>query len=54
MNDIGVVTPDPSEQSGFVGFVKQVDKSKVVVQQVLGLQVSTVDQPIQKRFGEHF
>ena len=30
MNDIGVVTPDPSEQSGFVGFVKQVDKSKVV------------------------
>ena len=30
MNDIGVVTPNSTAQNGFVDFVKQVDKSKVV------------------------
>lgn len=51
MNDIGVVTPDPSEQSGFVGFVKQVDKSKIAVQKSLEKTQLLFDGQMRKMFS---
>lgn len=51
MNGIGVVTPDPSEQSGFVGFVAQVDKSKVAVQKALDEAQLLFDSLMQEYFG---
>lgn len=51
MNDIGVVTPSSDAQNCFVDFVKQVDKSKVVVQKALDKTQVLFDSLMQEYFG---
>ena len=51
MKDIGVVAPNSSEQNDFVEFVKQVDKSKAVVQKALDEAQLLFDSLMQLYFG---
>lgn len=51
MNDIGVVTPSSDAQNCFVDFVKQVDKSRVVVQKALDKTQVLFDSLMQEYFG---